>query len=97
MRDGTSGLMFTQDKHGSISIHVVDYGVEEFGGRDWECWYILDKENVDFLTAELKKQYSGTLKEMLQAAFCKRDDFLIYEFEWFCREHNIVYNRQSWV
>lgn len=97
MRDGTSGLMFTQAKDGSICIQVVDYGVEEFDGRDWECWYDLDKENSALLTAELKKEYGGTLKKMLQEAFCKGDDFLTYKFECFCREHNIVYDRQTWV
>lgn len=34
MREGTSGLLFTQNKDGSIRLEVIDYGVEEFGGRD---------------------------------------------------------------
>jgi hypothetical protein len=97
MRDGTSGMMFSRSKDGSICIQVVDYGVEEFDGRDWECWYDLDKENADRLNTELKKEHSGTLEKMLQEAFCKRNDFLLYEFECFCREHNIVYERQTWV
>lgn len=94
MREGTSGLMFTQNNDGSIRVEVVDYGVEEFDGRDWECWYDLTKENADALYNELKKLHSGTFEQMLIAEFGKTFDML--EFVKFCREHNIKYSHGTW-
>jgi hypothetical protein len=97
MRDGTSGLLFTQKENGAICVMVVDYGVEEFDGRDWESWYDLDKGNADRLSAELKKMHSGTLEQMLKEEFCEGADFSLYKFERYCREHGIAYRHESWV
>ncbi|MGN1103565.1 MAG: hypothetical protein ACI4QI_01690, partial [Candidatus Coproplasma sp.] len=69
MRKGTSGLLFTQKDDGSIRVGVVDFEVGEFGGRDWESWYDLNKENADVLFSELKKLHSGDFKQMLIAEF----------------------------
>lgn len=55
MRADTSGLLFTQNKDGSIRVEVIDFEVEEFGGHDWESWYDLTKENADILYNESKK------------------------------------------
>ena len=94
MRAGTSGLMFTQNENGSIRVEVVDYGVEEFGGSDWESWYDLTKENADLLFNELRKLHSGAFKEMLIAQFGKNFD--MSAFEKFCSEHNIAYSHMTW-
>ncbi len=94
MRFGTSGLLFSQNRDGSIRVEVVDYGVEEFGGHDWESWYDLTKENADILYAELKKIHNGNFKEMLIAEF--GENLKTYEFERFCKEHGIKYEHQTW-
>ena len=94
MRADTSGLLFTQNKDGSIRVEVIDYEVEEFGGHDWESWYDLTKENADILYNELRKLHSGDLKEMLIAEF--GETFKTIEFEKFCNEHNIIYSHMTW-
>ena len=65
MREGTSGFWTTQ-KDGKITIEYVDFEVSEFGGRDFEKTYCLDKENAEKFVAELQKQYEGTLDEMIE-------------------------------
>lgn len=94
MMAGTSGLLFTQNNEGSIRVEVVDYGVEEFGGRDWESWYELNKVNAEKLYTELSKIHSGTLKEMLILEFGER--FNTLGFEKFCKEHNVEYSHMTW-
>lgn len=95
MREGTSGLLFTQNEDGSIRLQAVDYGVAEFGGGDWESWYNLTKENADRLFHELKKLHNGDLKEMLIEEFGKT--FEMCEFEQFCKAHGIKYEHHSWI
>lgn len=94
MRAGTSGLLFMQNEDGSIRVEVVDFGVEEFGGHDWETWYELDKINAEILYNALRKKHSGTFKELLAKEF--GEDFKTLDFEQFCKEHNIVYEHMSW-
>jgi hypothetical protein len=94
MREGTSGLLFTQNKDGSIRVEVVDYGVEEFGGGDWESWYDLDKANAKRLQGELRKLHSGTFQELLIAEFGA--EFDTRSFERFCDERGIEYHHMSW-
>lgn len=91
----TSGLLFTQNKDGSVRIEVVDYNVSMYGGGDWESWYELDKNNADKLFAELNKTRKGTFKEVLTQEF--GETFDIRRFEEFCREHGIEYSHGSWV
>lgn len=94
MRVGTSGLLFTQNKDGSIRLEVIDYGVEEFGGRDWESCYELTKENAEILYSELKKLHRGEFREMLVAQF--GETFETPDFEKFCKEHGIDYDHFTW-
>lgn len=94
MRAGTSGLMLTENRDGSVRIEVVDYGVEEFGGEDWESWFDLDKTNAELLFSALSEQYDGTHKEMLLAAFGETLD--IPTFTRFCKERNIRYEHMTW-
>ena len=94
MREGTSGLLLTEYESGGIMIEVVDYGVSEFDGSDWECQYSLNKENADVLRKELQKLHSGDLEEMLIAQFGK--DFHILDFVKFCDERGIKYSHFTW-
>lgn len=96
MRSDTSGLLFTQSEDGSIQLEVIDYSVEEFGGKDcdWEHCYNLDKENADKLYNELSKTHGGTFREMLIAEFS--EEFDIPKFVNFLREHDIAYSDSFW-
>lgn len=93
MREGTSGVMVTESD-GRITIEYVDYGVSEFGGGDFEKSYYLDKKNSKKFVNELKKEYNGSLKEMIVAAFGKNfNDSLFWDF---CKKHGIEYSSSSW-
>ena len=70
MREGTSGFWITET-NGALEIGYADYGVSEFGGGDFEKTYILDEENKKKLVDTLQKTYSGSLEEMIEAAFRK--------------------------
>jgi hypothetical protein len=94
MKNDTSGLLFTQNKDGSVRLEVVDYGVSEFGGGDWESWYELDKVNADKLKAELAKTHNGSFEGMLVDEFTK--EFDIPAFERFCREKGIIFSHATW-
>lgn len=94
MREGTSGLLFTQNADGSVRLEVVDYGVEEFGGGDWESWYELDKINAGLLKKELEKSRFGSFRDMLIAEF--GEGFSVLKFERFCNERGIKYSHASW-
>lgn len=87
-------MMFTQNDDGSVRLEVVDFGVSEFDGGDWECWYDLDKDNAQLLFNELSKLHKGSFQEMVIAQF--GDTFAIPEFVKFCKEHNIEYSHGTW-
>lgn len=95
MRLDTSGLLFTEYKDGGIRLEVVDYGVEEFDGCDWESWYELSKENAKILFKELRKLHKGNFEKMLVAEF--GETFNIPDFIRFCNEHNIEYRHMTWT
>ncbi len=93
MREGTSGFWVTKT-NGRINIGYADYGVSQFGGGDFEKNYYLDKENSKKFVSALKKEYQGTLKEMIEAAFGKSFDDP--KFWSFCKEHMIEYTSSTW-
>lgn len=93
MREGTSGFWVTKND-GIIAIGYADYGVSEFGGGDFEKTYYLDKENSKKFVASLKKEYNGSLKEMIEAAFGK--NFNDPAFWDFCRRYEIKYSSSTW-
>lgn len=93
MREGTSGF-WLEEKHGKITIGYEDYKVSEFGGGDFERTYYLDTENAKKLKAALKKEYKGSLKEMLTAAFGIH--FKDPAFWSFCKENGIEYSSSTW-
>ena len=93
MREGTSGFWVTR-KSGAISIGYEDYGVSEFGGGDFEKTYYLDKDNSRKLVEALKKEYKGSLKNMIEAAFGKNFNDPIF---WnFCKKNGIEYSSSTW-
>ncbi len=94
MRKGSSGLMFAKNKDGSITVEVVDYGVSEFAGGDWESRYDLDEENAAILYQELKKLHTGTFKTMMLSEF--GEEFDTCHFEEFCGERNIKFSHSTW-
>ena len=93
MRESTSGF-WVEEKDGRISIGYADYGVSQFGGGDFEKTYYLDLENSQRLLSALREQYSGTLKEMIEAAFGKGfNDPLFWDF---CKNNEIHYDYSTW-
>jgi len=93
MREGTSGFWITEND-GKISIGYEDYGVSEFGGGDFEKTYYLDEENSEKFVSALKREYQGTLKEMVEAAFTKNfKDSVFWDF---CKKNGIEYSSSTW-
>ena len=93
MREGTSGFLVT-DRDGAISIEYTDYGVSQFGGNDFEKTYYLNKENSERFISALKKEYEGTLDEMIEAAFGRNfNDPVFWEF---CKSNGIEYSSSTW-
>ena len=93
MREGTSGF-WVEKKNGKISIGYEDYGVSEFGGGDFEKTYYLDEENSKKLVTALKKEYKGSLENMIESAFGR--NFCDPDFWSFCKEHGIEYTSSTW-
>jgi len=93
MREGTSGFWVEKSDTG-ISIGYEDYGVSQFGGGNFEKTYYLDKDNSKRLENALKKEYTGTLEEMIEAAFTRSfNDRLFWDF---CNRHGIDYSTSTW-
>lgn len=93
MREGTSGFWITETD-GRISIGYSDYGVSQFGGGDFEKTYYLNLENSQKFVAELSKEYRGSLKEMVEAAFGR--NFHDPKFWEFCKTRGIEYSSSTW-
>ncbi len=90
----TSGIKVTENEDGTIELFYVDYGVEQFGGRDFECTYKLDKENAEKFRKALNERYTGTLSEKVISAFTK--NFNTTAFNDFCRQHGIAFDQTTW-
>ncbi len=86
---GDSSGMLLQEDDNEISIGFVDFEVSMFGGRDYECFYILKKENADLFREALAKQYTGDLFEQCTQAFTIK--FSCTRFEKFCDDLGIKY------
>ena len=90
----TSGVQVTEKEDGTIELFFADYGVEQFGGGDYECTYYFDKANSDKFRRALSENHSGTLEEMVIAAFTKT--FNVSLFYAFCRERGIEFGKSTW-
>ncbi|MBQ7225118.1 MAG: hypothetical protein IJX02_00785 [Clostridia bacterium] len=93
MREGTSGFWINKID-GAISIGYEDYGVSQFGGGCFEKTYYLNKENSKKFLSALKKEYKGTLREMVETAFGKNfNDPLFWDF---CKKNEITFTSSTW-
>ena len=93
MREGTSGFWVSK-KNGEISIGYEDYGVSQFGGGGFEKTYYLNKANSEKLVRALRKEYKGSLEEMLETAFGR--GFHDAAFWDFCKRNGIEYTSSTW-
>ncbi|MBQ8432761.1 MAG: hypothetical protein IJX28_07735 [Clostridia bacterium] len=93
MREGTSGF-WTEMKNGELSIGYEDYGVSQFGGGDFERTYRLDKDNTEKLIQALQREYTGSVEDMIEAAFGR--NFSDSTFWAFCKTHGIEYSTSTW-
>lgn len=85
----TSGWLFTHYPDGSASLGYEDYGVEIFGGADYEVPYLLDKANFNKLLNYLGTSIDKNTKNVLIEKFGERFDS--NQFEQFCQSHKIVF------
>ena len=85
----TSGLLFTHYPDGSASLGYEDYGVEIFGGADYEVPYLLDKANFNKLLNYLGTSIDKNTKNVLIEKFGERFDS--NQVEQFCQSHEIVF------
>ena len=91
----TSGISVEELPDGRLELFCADYNVDAFGGSDYECTYTFDVENTKkFREALVKKGYTGSLEEMVVAAFTKQ--FSVPTFIAFCHENDIAYDRSVW-
>lgn len=93
MREGTSGF-WTEENDNKISIGYVDYGVSQFDGGDFEKTYYLDEENSKKFVSTLRKEYQGSLEEMIESAFGR--EFSDRKFWDFCKNYGIEYSSSTW-
>ena len=94
MDKSSSGMLLTENKDGSIIVGYVDYGVEFFGGRDYESFYELDRENADKLRAYFTDAGYANLKDGLIDKVGK--NFNDSEFFKLCNTLGIKYKHTTW-
>lgn len=80
---------------GKTSIIVEDYGVEEFGGADYEMIYTLDIDNLRKLTQKLAENNQGSLEQMIEAEFGIHLD--MKPFGQWLKDNGINYEFFSWI
>ena len=90
----TSGIQVTEFDDGRVELFYADYGVGMFGDGEFECTYYLNAENAQKLRAALEAQYTGSLQDMVVAAFTWK--FKGSLFRAFCKEHDIDYRESFW-
>ncbi len=91
---GNSSGLVVQDKEGRLTLGYVDYEVEEFGGRDYECWYLLDEENSARLKNALESIDEGDLFDKCVKAFTIK--FSNNQFENFCQTYGIAFKKSTY-
>lgn len=95
MKENTSGILTAENADGSLVLGYIDYGVEFFGGGDYEVTIALDADNAKLLKASLADIPGESLKEKLEKVFTAKFDE--NKFERFCGRNGIVFRRSSWV
>lgn len=91
---------------GGFSIGIEDYGVEEFGGADYEWIYTLDLANTQKMFDALAHTHFGLLKEPYDGVKGALERMIEAEFGihldkksirlWF-RQNSIEFEFFSWV
>lgn len=95
-RKGTSGLLLTENKDGSLRLEYVDYGVGFFGGGDYEVWYEVDKQDADKLRAYFTEKYgAGDLKTQMKKEFGENLSEPL--FHKLCNELGVYAKRNAWT
>ena len=90
----TSGILIEEKADGSIRVGYVDYGVDFFGGRDYESFYDLDSENAQKLRAYFNKLGFPDLLSGLKAVV--GENFSDKKFCDCCKEADATYKHTSW-
>ena len=90
----TSGILLEEYADGSISVGYVDYGVEFFGGDDFESFYKLNKENADKLKAYINRLGFTDLLKGLTAVVGER--FSDKKFRDCCAVAGAEYEHITW-
>lgn len=87
----SSGPWTEENGKGGITIGVTDYGVEAFGGDDWEWSASFDKENSEVLISNLRKDFDEDmpLREILAILF--GEHFSTSDFTNYCDSLNLKY------
>ena len=87
----SSGVWVEDYEDRGIIIGVTDFGVEAFGGSDWEWSATFDRKNADILIANLKNEFGDNvdLEEMLRSKF--GDNLATSEFRQYCDSLHLVY------
>ena len=84
------------DDGNALKISCEDYGVESFGGGDYEVIYTLNKENRLKLYDELSGAgYFGSLSDMIKEHFGL--SFEKEVFSDYCSRHSIEFDRHIWI
>ena len=90
------GKAVVTDDGKALKISYEDYGVDSFGGRDYEVIYTLSKENrAKLLEALTSDGYTGHLSDMIITHFglsLEKDSFSDY-----CGKHGIVFEQSVWI
>ncbi len=92
-RQGTSGMIFEVRGDGTLRVGYEDYGVDFFGGRDFECYYTFEIDMVDALCKALETDRKGLKKALGDFV---GDAFDTPKFEKLCKDNNLTYSRATY-
>ena len=87
----SSGVWTENNEKGGITIGITDYGVEAFGGSDWEWSASFDEKNTSILIKNLRKDYDDKkpLTEILTELF--GEVFSTIDFTKYCDSLGLKY------
>ena len=92
----TLGYAIIQDSPSGLRVSCEDFGVECFGGSDYEYIYTFDRINRKKLWKLLRsKNVAGSMEEMIREYFGVSLEKV--PFGCFCDEHGIEYDLFTWV
>ncbi len=92
-RRGTSGMIFELNNDGTLRVGYEDYGVDFFGGGDFECYYTFERDCVDKLCVALGTDRDGLEKTLGEFV---GEDFDSPRLEKLCKDNDITYSRMTY-